>query len=649
MKATMLISICLILLVPVCHAQGSADGPTRVPTSTAALIAQFDSLLADGSNLRMADERLAMLHTDAHLDNHPAQKPWILYYEALSLFYKSNYIQSTILLQQASSILNAVPEDDQSLLCKARVTNLTGLNYSNINDWENAQQYYQNALTYALQTRDSSLIARIYLNTAYIFIDVQDWKNAAVNLYKGLDYTSATGSKDFYAGIYSNLANANIMLGNSNESLKYVRMCDSIFSTHRSTRAGLFNNLCHAEYSYFKNNCPRAREFATESLRYAKLLGDSVYLCVALEQLARMERCNKNYTTAAVLIRDAGEIADRRNYLGVGNIVHYERMMLQKETGDYKAAFETALRMINLTDSLAAAMNNNRRIINDVVFESSQKERKIQSLSEENKIQQLEIRQKNTLNYLLFGGALTILTISILVYRNYRHRQKIQAQKINELEKEKLLAAAESVLKGEELERTRLAKELHDGLGGMLSGIKFSLTSMKENLLMTPDNRLAFERSLDMLDSSIQEMRRVAHNMMPEALVKFGLETALEDFCGDITQSGALNVQFQSLNPGGIDMAQTTAISVYRIVQELINNTIKYASAQNALVQISASDGIITLEVEDDGKGFDTGILERSKGIGWTNIKNRVEFLKGKIDIHSQPGKGTSVHIEYNG
>ena len=208
------------------------------------------------------------------------------------------------------------------------------------------------------------------------------------------------------------------------------------------------------------------------------------------------------------------------------------------------------------------------------------------------------------------------------------------------------MAATEAVLKGEEQERTRLAKDLHDGLGGMLSGIKYSLNTMKGSMIMTPDNVQAFERSMDMLDSCIKEMRRVAHNMMPEALVKFGLDTALQDFCNDVNQSGALKVSYQSIGLKDSAIEQTTGITIYRIVQELLNNTMKHATAKSAIVQISKTDGWLTVTVEDDGTGFNTAILKQSKGIGWTNIQNRVEFLKGKIDVNSQEGKGVSVLIE---
>lgn len=206
--------------------------------------------------------------------------------------------------------------------------------------------------------------------------------------------------------------------------------------------------------------------------------------------------------------------------------------------------------------------------------------------------------------------------------------------------------ATEAVLKGEEKERTRLARDLHDGLGGMLSGIKYSFQNMKGNLILTQENAQDFERSMDMLDSSIREMRRVAHNLMPEALVKFGLDTALKDFFKEINRSGILKVRYQSIGLDTTSLDQTLSITVYRIIQELINNTIKHAGASEAVVQISLSDGQLSITAEDNGKGFDLAKVKGVKGIGWSNIQNRIDFLKGTFDIRSVPGHGCSVQIE---
>mgnify|MGYP002393738399 FL=1 len=169
---------------------------------------------------------------------------------------------------------------------------------------------------------------------------------------------------------------------------------------------------------------------------------------------------------------------------------------------------------------------------------------------------------------------------------------------------------------------------------------------MKDNLILTPENAQAFERSLDMLDSSIREMRRVAHNMMPEMLVRYGLDVALKEFCSEVDRSGAVHTRYQSIGMEHTNIEQTTAVTVYRIVQELVNNAIRHAAASQVLVQLQLSGKLLSVTVEDNGRGFDTGLLQKAQGIGWSNIRNRVDFLKGKIDVDSAPGKGTSVLIE---
>jgi len=294
-----------------------------------------------------------------------------------------------------------------------------------------------------------------------------------------------------------------------------------------------------------------------------------------------------------------------------------------------------------LQDSLVGEDVQNEIVRTEKRFELEKKESRI-------KLQQTQLKQRDMLNYLLGIAALSAILIGMFSYRSYRQKQKLQQAKIDELETEKQLTATEAVLKGEEQERSRLAKDLHDGLGGMLSGVKYSLGNMKENLILTPDNAQAFERSIDMLDSSIKEMRRVAHNMMPEVLVKYGLDTALKEFCNGISRSGVIQAAYQPVGMSDTVIEQTVALTVYRVVQELVNNAIKHAAAQNILVQVhlSQQEGQLIIEVEDDGKGFDTALLQHASGIGWRNIQNRVAFLKGKADIKSWPQKGTSVLIE---
>ena len=246
-----------------------------------------------------------------------------------------------------------------------------------------------------------------------------------------------------------------------------------------------------------------------------------------------------------------------------------------------------------------------------------------------------------------------MLLLVILIYRNLKQIQKLykierglHQKQINELEIEKELVTSEAVLKGQDDERSRLAKDLHDGLGGMFSGIKYSFANMKGNLIITEDNVQAFQRSMDMLDTSIQELRRVARNMMPECLIKFGLDTALKDFCGNINSSGVISLLYNSFNLHDLKVEQTVSIYIYRVIQELVNNIIKHAAATEALVQLQKKGEKLFITVEDNGKGFDIELIQNTEGAGWNNIRSQVEYIKGILEVISEKNKGTSVTIE---
>lgn len=390
-----------------------------------------------------------------------------------------------------------------------------------------------------------------------------------------------------------------------------------------------------------KKDYPLLRKFALKSLELHRQIGAKDGECTSLRALAISYLQQGNYKLAKDYAEKAYAIADSNKY-------NIEKASCLKTLSNISYAMQDLKQgeiYFNKSDDMTESLFKETYLQSAAEFEKKyESEKKDTQL----KLQQSQIVQKNTLNYFLSGLAITLLIIIFLSLRNHTQKQKIQQQRIIELETEKKLTAAEAVLKGEEQERTRLAKDLHDGLGGLLSGIKYSFQTMKGNLIMTPDNQQAFERSMDMLDSSIKEMRRVAHNMMPEALVKFGLDTALKDFCNDINQNGIVHVDYQSIAMENANIDQTTAINIYRIVQELINNILKHASAKSAFLQVTNTNGQLSVTVEDDGKGFDKSMLDLEKGMGWSNIQSRIKFLNGNFDVQSDPGKGTSIHFEMN-
>ncbi len=380
--------------------------------------------------------------------------------------------------------------------------------------------------------------------------------------------------------------------------------------------------------------------FAQKSLQLAtrlKIRNDMVSTTMLLAKIAMEEG---QYNLAEKYAGEAEEYylhcEDPPEQLG-----YYKFMReLKSALGQYKEAYLFSDKFIALNDSFLMGERTKQFSELEARYESEKKETQIN-------LQQAQLKQKNILNSILIGGTVASLIILLLGYRNYKNKQKLQLQRITELETEKKLTATEAIIKGEQQERSRLAKDLHDGLGGMLSGVKYSLSNMKENLIMTEQNAQAFENSLYMLDNSISEMRRVAHNMMPESLLRFGLNTALNDFCIQLSTSGILKVSYQSIEIEDKPIEQSLAITIYRIVQELLNNTIKHASAKNATVQIAREAHLLMITVEDDGKGFDVNELKSAKGMGWKNISSRLNYHNGKLDVQSSPEKGTSVYIEF--
>ena len=326
---------------------------------------------------------------------------------------------------------------------------------------------------------------------------------------------------------------------------------------------------------------------------------------------------------------------------------------IEERSGNMDKAYQYQKQFILVSDSMKKEKLQRQMNETEAKYQNEKKEKEILQLQKSNAVQSLSLQKKSTFNYFLIGSVAALLITGFLGYRNIRHRQQLakqrdelNEQRIRELEKDKQLVAVDSLLKGQEEERSRLAKDLHDGLGGLLSGVKFSLSNMKDNLIITPDNMAVFERSLDMLDTSIKELRRVAHNMMPEMLTKFGLDEALKEYCNTVNATKLLTVKYQSI---GLEtrLDKATEIIIYRIIQELLNNVMKHAAATEAFVQLIKEGDRLNVVVEDNGKGFDMALLENSKGAGWVNIRSRIEYLKGQLDIHSGEGKGTLVNIEF--
>ena len=264
-------------------------------------------------------------------------------------------------------------------------------------------------------------------------------------------------------------------------------------------------------------------------------------------------------------------------------------------------------------------------------YETAEKEKQNAELLRDNQIKELNLTQKN--NQLLMLSAVLVLgALGALLFMN-RQKLRRQQQLHDEIQHQQKLRL-KAIIESQETERKRIAAELHDGLGQSLAAVRMRLS--KEH---------TSEETVEMLDKSCVELREISHNMMPSNLMRSGLTVALKEMAGRINRTGQLKVTVD----GEEDLPSlevNAEVHLFRIVQELLNNIIKYAEATSSSVQLMADGKHYTLMIEDNGRGFDKSSLQKSSGNGWYNIQSRLSMLNGSVEIDTAPGRGTVVTIE---
>ncbi len=271
----------------------------------------------------------------------------------------------------------------------------------------------------------------------------------------------------------------------------------------------------------------------------------------------------------------------------------------------------------------------------ELKYQTAQKDREL--IAKDHNILRAAVlnRKKNLL--VVVSLALAALCIGGLAL--FRYLQKIKGKRVQQQQEVALLKAT---LAGEEAERIRLGQELHDGVGGYLSAIKINLSSLRMKLPALSGETL-FDRSLLLTDEANEELRGIAHNLVPSSLVKKGLGKAVAEFCAYLGHKGAPVIRVQEtgipqrLNP-------VSELAIYRIIQELMHNILKHAQATEASLSLSWQETLLLIAVEDNGIGME----EQDKtGIGLENTKRRIAALQGSLELESSPGAGTSVYMEF--
>lgn len=385
----------------------------------------------------------------------------------------------------------------------------------------------------------------------------------------------------------------------------------------------------------------------SEALKWAKAGNLGFDECDALYKIGLIYYYMQEYGVARDTLLKALSMAQALESKILKRNIYDVLSFLEANDGNFQTAYDYLNKYIDLAFDIVS--EEGRRQVNflEAMFQAEKRENEILR-----KNQQLQRRSYVILITILVLIA-TLITIAFQVRQSKnkqtiaRQQAEIKDQIINKLEKEKELIAVQSTLIGEETERTRIARDIHDGVGGMLSGVKLTLNNMKGKQILDEESANLFGSALQLIDASVKELRKVAHNMMPEILLRSGLKEALDNYCRSIVAGGSIALFF-NFHGEAYRLQQGFELMVYRVGQELLNNAIRHSAASRIVMVLIQADSHLSIAVNDNGKGFHAESAGKEPGKGLANIQARVSSYDGSLDIHSVPGKDTEVMAAFH-
>ena len=486
----------------------------------------------------------------------------------------------------------------------AKLLNNIGLTYRAQGKPERAEEIYRESLQVKASLKDTLGIAASYLNLAGLLIttprnsETLDFAQKALNIYEKYGKTADA------AACYALLADIYLKTGDVSRAQSAALKAKTQYDIDPDPEysANVYEVL--GKIALGNKSYTQAEQYFQEGSSLSRQFGQQQHLLTLLQQLAETQHQMGKSSAAYLSLREAGQIRDS---------LSAQNQLAQME--EMQARFDVA-----------------------------QKDNALQ-------LQQLRLEQRTLeRNWFVLGAAmlgLLALSVFLVLRQRIRHNQKLAAQE-SALQQQQLLqaqqagqlAALQAMLEGQEQERSRIAADLHDGLGGLLTSVKSHFNS-----LAIPDSTPNYGKTNQLLDEACGEVRRIAHNMMPRALSVAGLPGALEDLAQNLRRQGInTTLEMPGLGEDSLDPART--LMLYRIIQELCNNVLKHARAQNLLLQLILHENRLHVIVEDDGQGFDLEKAMLQKGMGLSSIQSRVQFLQGTIHWDIRPGQGSSVSIE---
>lgn len=345
----------------------------------------------------------------------------------------------------------------------------------------------------------------------------------------------------------------------------------------------------------------------------------------------------KQYALAEKYLNRSLEQATKTGYENGSINAHETLGKIYEETGRYKKAIEQFRICETQNDTLLDKDRVKEISELEIKYRTAQKDRQL-ALKDRDILKAAADNRKKNMLLLLVSLAVIILGISLAILRYF------QRNRIRSIKQQQELDMLRATIAGEETERTRVGQELHDGIGGYFSAIKINLASLRMKMHILSEEPL-FLKTMRMADEANEELREIAHNLVPSFLVKNGLGKAVQDYCKRSLSSGKTAIEVQ-ITGQPLRFSTVAELAIYRIIQELLHNIIKHANASDVTVCLSWQEKLLMIAIEDNGNGFSQK-NNMPGGIGMDNIKNRVMAFNGTITVDSFEEEGTSVYLEF--
>lgn len=505
--------------------------------------------------------------------------------------------------------------------------------------YDSALVYYYKTLNTALQNnwKDSRDLVMMYNNLASIYYVLELYDDARPYLQKAEQISDSAGFKPALFNSYNTYASIFIVQKKLDSAEIYVGKMDALkaggLAVSNGSMAYLKGIIALHKKDYDK--AIPSFELALESNK-----GNAREEVNNLAGIGVAHLFSRRYPLAARYLEEAIALSLKSGISGRSLLENYGNLAeVYDSSRDYREAYRYRSLASDLRDSLNKMENAKNLNTFETRYQAAEKNKQLAEKQLQLARAETTLRKKNMWIAFIVGGMLTLLAFAAWISQ----KQRLQLQMEKTARKQQEVHQLKAVLEGEEKERSRIGRQLHDDIMVQLSVVKMGLEALPAGY---PDIKKAegYHNIVQQLTLTSQQLRQTAHNLMPDALLEEGLVSAVLYFCRSVEKLSGIRFLFQHYGEIPV-LSSDVEVSIYRIIQELVQNIIKHAKASNALVQLHYRKGILSITVEDDGTGMQHTNIEENK-MGLKSIRTRLKTLDGCIDIHPCTPHGTSVNIE---